>query len=277
MYYEKIDLYEHFSLPREGHEGGRLTVYCRERYGDLCEKSRPAMLVLPGGGYEVLSAREEEPVAMRFLAAGFQSFVLEYSVKTAYPVPLIEAAMAMAFIRERADMYGIDPTKVGVVGFSAGGHLAGMLSTLFNDPPVRAALGDRLVRPDAAILSYAVLSTGVNTHGSTASVISGGDETLRAGLSLEKRVTADCPPMFLWHTMEDGCVHVENCLLFAEACRKAGVPFELHIFEKGWHGVSVVSRETEVQEEALAKISHLAIWADLALSWLKTRGFEVRI
>lgn len=278
MIYEKIDLYEHFRLPRAGREGGTLTVYCRETYGDLAPKRRPAILVIPGGGYQMVSAREGEPVAMRFLQDGFCAAVLEYSVQTAYPVPLIEGAMAMAYLRERAESYGIVPEKVGVIGFSAGGHLAGMLSTLYAEEPVRAALGDRPVRPDFAVLCYGVLSTKPEIfHGGTAQVISGGDAVLSAALSLEDRVTKDCPPVFLLHTFEDGVVPVENSLQFAAACRKAGVPFELHVFEKGWHGVSIVSPETESDEERLKQIVHLAPWPSLVLGWLATRGFAVQL
>lgn len=276
MIYEKIDLYAHFGLPRAGKEGGTLTLYCRETYGDLSPKRRPALLVIPGGGYLMVSAREGEPVAMRFLQDGFCAAVLEYSVNTPYPVPLVEGAMAMAYLRERAETLGLG--AVGVCGFSAGGHLAGMLTTLYGEEPVRAALGDRTVRPDFSLLCYGVLSTKpAISHGGTAEVISGGDEALRARLSLEDRVTKDCPPVFLFHTFEDGVVPAENSLQFACALKKAGVPFELHIFEKGRHGVSTAGRETETDPQELAAVSHLSVWAELAVRWLGTRGIGVEL
>ncbi len=276
MFYEKIDLYRYYSLKKPSNGAGLLTVYCRERQGDLEKKKRPAMLVIPGGGYEMVSAREGEPVALRFVWEGFGAFVLEYTVKTPYPVPLLEGAMAICYIRENAEKYGVDPAQVGVLGFSAGGHLAGMLSTLYGDANIKAALGERLVRPDAAILCYSVISEGKFGHSGTMDRISGADPALRKALSLETRVTGDCPPVFLWHTAEDDCVPVENTLLFAAACRRAGVPFELHVFEKGWHGTSVASIETEGDLERLEKIDHLPVWLSLAVTWLKKRGFCVR-
>lgn len=278
MISEKIDLYAHFGIERGENKGGYLYAVCREQMGDLAKKSRPAMLVVPGGGYCMVSAREGEPVAMRFLGEGYATFTLDYSVGCAYPVPLIEGAMALVYIREQAERYSVDPQHVGAVGFSAGGHLTGMLATLFDAPAVREALGGRasLVRPDAVILCYAVLTTGVGSHGPTAHVISGGDKALRERLSLERRITADSSPAFIWHTVEDEAVPVENSLLYAAACREHGVPFELHIFEKGWHGASVASLETETSQERVDALAHTRAWIPLALAFLKGRGFAVR-
>lgn len=276
MIYEKIDLYDYFSLKRPENAAGILTVYCREKTGDLLEKLRPAMLVLPGGGYAYCSDREQEPVALRYLHAGFSAFVLRYTVNTAYPVPLIEAAMAMCFIRENAQKYSVDPAHVAAIGFSAGAHLAGMLATMYGEAPVKEALAERLVRPDAVLLTYPVISGGKYGEEGTMSRISGGDPALRETLSLEKRVTSSCPPAFLWHTVEDDCAPVENSLLFAAACKKAGVPFEMHLFEKGRHGTSVANIEVEESEEQVQKISHLAVWFDLSLVWLDGHGFAVK-
>ncbi len=277
MIYETVDLYSYFSIERKKGRAGYLTVYVRKAQGELAPKLRPATLIVPGGGYQVISAREGEPVAMRFLAEGYGAFVLEYSVNTAYPVPLIEAAMAMVYIRENAEKYSIDPAQIVATGFSAGGHLAGMLATLFADEHVKKALGDRAepVRPDAVILSYAVITTRENTHGGTAQTISGGNAELRAALSLETRVTKDSAPAFIWHTKEDDAVPVSNSLMLAEAYLKCGVPFELHIFEKGWHGVSVATIETD-SAARLSKIEHTSVWPDLAFTWLRQRGFCVR-
>ncbi len=276
MIYETIDLYEHYSVPRRGNGGGYLTVYCREQRGDLAKKVRPAMLVIPGGGYEYCSDREQEPVALRFLHEGYSAFVLRYTVKTAYPVPLVEAAMAMCFIRENAQKYSVDPAHVAALGFSAGGHLAGMLATLYGDEHIKQLLGERLVRPDAVLLTYPVVSGGEFGEEGTMRRISGGDPALRKALSLETRVTKNCPPAFLWHTTEDDCVPVESSLLYAAACRKAGVPFELHLFEKGRHGTSVANLEVEGSEARAGEISHLAVWFDLAVSWLKQHGFALK-
>lgn len=279
MEYKTIDLYEYFSLPRGKNAGGYLTVYVHDHKKENHDKIRPAMLVIPGGGYGMVSEREGEPIALKFLTAGYNAFCLNYTVKTPYPVPLIEGAMAMAFIRLEAEKYGNDSAHVGAVGFSAGGHLAGMLATLFDDENVVAALKEHaaLVRPDAVILSYAVLTTGEKTsHGGTAQTISGGDAALKKKLSLENRVTAHSSPAFLWHTGTDGAVPVENSLLMALAYRNAGVPFELHVYEQGVHGLSLATEETCDGKDSYAYNESVQSWVSLALTWLTGRGFVLQ-
>lgn len=278
MIYEKVDLYEYFSLPREGHTGGLLTVLAHDKEKEISVRKRPAMLVLPGGGYQFLSEREEEPVAMAYYARGFQTFILQYSLKTAYPAPLIEAAMAMVYLRENAEKYRIDPSHAAAIGFSAGGNLCALLATLFADKAVKEALGKRaeLARPDAAVLCYGVLSAGEYGHGETVDTISGGNEELRKRLSPEKCVTKESAPAFLWHTTEDDCVPVQCSMLYAIACLEAGVPFEMHLFERGRHGLSVLNADVHGTAEIPPSIARNAVWVELSLSWLKMRGFEVR-
>lgn len=278
MFHEKIDLYDYFSVPREGNTGGILTVYSRRKYTEVKEKKRPAMLVVPGGGYYMVSEREGEPIALHFVMAGYAAFELLYTIRTPFPVPFLEAAMAMVFIRENAGKYGVDPTHVGAVGFSAGGHLTGMLATLFDHEYLKKVLGKRaaLVRPDAVILSYPVLSTGEYGHDQTAEIISGGDKELRKALSIETRVTKNSSPAFIWHTAEDLAVPVENSLFMAAEYRKNGVPFELHIFERGRHGLSDVG--SEICEDDLGPdVTRDGAWVKLALSFLNVHGFEVRV
>lgn len=276
MIYEKIDLYAALSIPREGRTGGYLTVYARSAYGDLAPKKRPAALILPGGGYGYLSAREAEPVALRFLDRGYVSAVLEYTINTAYPVPLIEAAMAVVYLKSEAEKYAL-AGKVCAVGFSAGGHLAGMLATLFHAEEVKAALGKRapLARPDAAVLSYPVITTGIHTHGGTADIISGGDETLRKKLSVEHCVTKDSVPAFIWHTRDDGAVPVQNALLLAAAYTEHGVPYEMHVFESGVHGLSVANTETASPAAPWCVNASVQRWLEMAFYWLESRGFTV--
>lgn len=272
MFYETVDLTRSYGL-KEGK--ATLTVYARERRGDLAAKLRPAMLVVPGGGYSCCSDREQEPVAARFFAEGYAAFVLNYSTKTPYPVPLIEAAAAVAYIRENAERLGVDPAHVGACGFSAGGHLVGMLATLFGEPPVKAAIKGN-VRPDAVVLSYPVITAERPfANEETMGNISGGDEALRRALSLETRVTKDSVPAFLWHTSTDDCVPVQNSLRMANAYAAAGVPFELHVFERGRHGLSVATAETEEDPSCLADTGNVPKWTDLAIGFLSARGFAV--
>lgn len=279
MIYRKVDLYREWGIPREGRSGGYLAVYAPERDNELREKRRPAALVIPGGAYLFLSEREGEPVCLALLAAGYAAFRLDYTVKAAYPTPLIEAAMAAAYLRKHAAEYFVDPAHVAAVGFSAGGHLAGMLATMFSDPHIERCLKDdaALVRPDAAVLSYPVVTGDpALTHADTFATVTGGDPALREALSLERNVTEGSVPAFLWHTGEDGAVPAENTLLLASAYRRAGVPFELHLFERGTHGLSLANEETSEGEGTPLYEKNAQSWLPLALRWLRSRGFCVR-
>ena len=169
MIVKTIDLYEYFGIKRKGNEAGFLTTYLPYQAEDhYPNRLRPAMLVIGGGGYAYVSGREKECEAVAFLANGFAAFTLDYScAPTRFPAQLLEGAMAMAYIRENADNLHVLKDKIAAIGFSAGGHLTGMLATLFNAEEVVSVLKDKadLVRPDAVILSYPVISSGKKTHG----------------------------------------------------------------------------------------------------------------
>ncbi|MDE7372469.1 MAG: alpha/beta hydrolase [Clostridia bacterium] len=278
MIHETIDLYDYFGADRKGATGGILSVYARSELVEIKPKLRPAVLVIPGGGYGFVSAREGEPVALAFMNAGYSAFCLTYTVNTQYPTPLNEALMAMRFIRENAKKYCIAPEKVVAIGFSAGGHLAGLVATVTKEEESTAPCNkERSARPDAVVLSYPVVTMGTKTHGGTRDVISGKGALPYDMLSIEKRVSKESAPAFIWHTFEDNCVPVENSLLLASAYRGAGVPFSLHIFEKGWHGLSVCTAETHDQLECDNKVAHIGKWFSLALGWLAARGFAVKV
>ncbi len=153
---EIIDLYEKNNVPRNGATAGYLHAYVPNRSKETVKKTHPAIIICAGGAYRFLSDREDEPIALRFAVLGYCAFTLEYTVNAAYPVPLIEACMAAAYLREHADEYCISPTHIGVLGFSAGGNLAAMHATLFAEKEVQAALGAhaQYARPDAAVLCY---------------------------------------------------------------------------------------------------------------------------
>ena len=270
MFFEKIDLYKYFGLERKGGEQGFLNVYIPEA-PNYPTRVRPAMLVIAGGGYQIVSSREKECIALAYMAKGFAAFTLEYSVASVrFPAQLTEGAMAMAYIRENAEKFGVKPDKVAAIGFSAGGHLTGMLATLFDRAEVKAALKDKaaFVRPDAVILSYPVITFGENAHRGSFDNLCGADNVaLQKELSLEKCVNANSAPAFIWATVDDGCVPSENSLLMASAYKAAGVPFELHIFESGMHGLSLATEETGWINKPVQK------WLSLSLTWLKERGF----
>lgn len=275
---ERIDLYKEFGLERADGCDGYLTCYVPEVNHEIKPKIRPAMIVCPGGGYEFRSEREGEPVAIRFLSKGYSAFLLEYTIKKPFPTALMECAAAVAFLRRNAERYSVDAEHIGAIGFSAGGHLVGTLATMFGEREVTEALKvpAELCRPDAVVLSYPVVTMGMATHGGTRTVITGGDATLRDRLSVEKRVTKDSAPAFIWHTYEDDCVPVVNSLLLASSYLKCGVPFGLHIFEKGWHGLSLISDETHDDGAGDVAFESTAKWMELALDFLSDRGFKVK-
>ncbi len=188
----------------------------------------------------------------------------------AHPYPLLESAMAMIYIRENAEKFQVDVNHVAACGFSAGGHACCALGTLFDEPILKEFLGEKvaLIRPDAIVLSYPVITADPEFwHEGSIKNISGGDEEAAKRLSLETRVNETSSPAFIWHTVADGGVPVENSLLLASAYRKAGVAFELHLFEKGGHGASIATDEVNTPSEALQA------WIPLSLTWLKIHGF----
>jgi acetyl esterase/lipase len=216
-------------------------------------KQRPAVLIRPGGGYTLCSPREGEPIAMQYLAQGMNAFVLNYTVNERYPRSLADAVYALYKIRLRADEFGIHPNKVAVVGFSAGGHLAGCLATMWGDVSILKMIGcePEDIKPNAAVLCYPVISGITSPHKESFEVLLGDDP--RSGdisrLSLENRVTPKTPPIFLWHTADDATVSAHNSLVMAKACVSNNVPVELHLFDSGPHGLSDCSKSTARNEQ----------------------------
>ncbi len=270
MKIEKIDLYEYFGVKKPDQAEGVLTSYVLgvpPLKDD--QRLRPAMLVLAGGAYAIKSDREKECIALKYATHSFNTYTLEYTCITSkYPTQLIEACMAIAYIREKAQEHRTNKDKVAAVGFSAGGHLCASLATLYGEPEVKAVLGDRKVRPDRVILSYPVITSGEYRHnGSIVNLVGEEDKALWEKVSLENRVNENSVPAFIWSTSEDTAVPCENSLYMALAYRKAGIPIELHIFEKGWHGLSTGT--TEVGPD----FDYIRPWFDLSIRYLKEHGF----
>lgn len=242
-----------------GRNGRSLIGYIHEDYSAICEtySRRPAVLVFPGGGYNHLSPREEDPAMFPFFAAGYQVFVLRYSVgdDILSSSPESEAAEAIAVMRRDADRLNIESDKIAVMGFSAGGHLAASIAA-------HHQLYGEESRVDAAILSYPVITMGRYTHQGSRDMLTHGDESLIDYYSIESQIRKEMPPCFIWHTAADEAVPVENSLMMASALRDGGVPFELHIFSEGRHGLSAGHNETGPAEKGVQD------WIALAISWL---------
>lgn len=273
MVFQTVDLYEYFGVKREEGAQGYLDCYIPEVSKEVAPRLRPAMLVIAGGGYAMVSDRERECIAFAYLAQSFAAFALRYSVAPIrYPAQLVEADMAMLYIRENAEKFAVDKDHVAAVGFSAGGHLAGMLGIIPDEKEAAEILGDRVknARPNAVILSYPVITGGEKAHFGSFENLTGGDKKLIERLSLETRVDGNSAPAFIWATANDNCVPAENSLLIAAAYKKAGVPFELHVFENGQHGLSLATEETQFPNKA---VSH---WVKICSKWLVAHGFTIK-
>lgn len=240
MINETVDLYGYYGEPKNGEAGALLSCWVQKTPAAVSpDRVRPGILILPGGAYHHTSEREAEPVALRFAACGYAAFVLHYScAPSRFPTALREAAMAMRYIRERSEEFGIGPHMLAALGFSAGGHLCGTLGTLFDSDEVADIAPPEVIRPDALCLSYPVAVSWGRTHEESFRNLCGADEALARRLSLEGLVRADMPPVFLWHTRDDASVPCRNSLILAQAMEEHGVDFAMHIYRKGKHGLS---------------------------------------
>lgn len=268
MHHSTIDIWSGLTYLGEGPDGFRPVL---ETYVLKGAKQRPAVLIFPGGGYQVTSPRESEPIAIQFAAAGYHAFVLHYSVNPRrHPLPILDASRAMCIIRENAEAWRVDPDKIAVCGFSAGGHLAASLGVHWDKEFATSAAGIEpgMNRPNALILCYPVITRNQFAHrGSFVNLLGkDADQQLLDLMSLDMQVSEKTPPTFLWHTYEDQSVPVENSLLFAAGLRKHRIPFEMHIYPKGRHGLSTATPET-CQGDMIPD-PHVATWMGLCIEWL---------
>lgn len=272
MLHEMIRLADVF--PRLGQSGcdPELSLYLPDNMWEMGRQAqkRPCLLICPGGGYGMVSQREGEPIAFHFLPRGYNVFVLKYSVApNRFPTQLQEVAAAMELIYQNADAWHCDTDKIAIMGFSAGGHLAAHYSNAYNWPEVRKIFPES--KPvNASILCYPVITADPkHAHlGSFRNLLGVEElsEAQRLRFSCNHMVTEQTPPTFLWHTRPDNCVPVMNTLLYAQALAENKVPFAVHIYPEGWHGLATVDHITN---NALSPaIMHAGDWLDAALKWL---------
>ena len=237
-----------------------------------------AMVICPGGGYGFLATDHEgKQVAEWLNSIGVAGIMVKYRLGPKYhhPAPLDDAQRAIRTVRAKAKEWNLDPKRVGILGFSAGGHLASTAATHFDmgkKPSEANPIDSESCRPDLAVLVYPVVSfTADFAHKGSAKNLLGDDpeKALLANLSNETQVTPQTPPTFLAHTLADTGVPMENSVAFAMALRKAKVPFELHIFEKGQHGLGLgTGWKGHIDGEPTFEA-----WPRLCAAWLKGRGF----
>ena len=228
------------------------------------DKPLPCIVVYPGGGYSMRARHEGGPIAEFFNSRGMHAVVCEYRVSpNRYPAPLADAQRAIKILRANAKEWKIDPNRIVTLGFSAGGHLCASTITLPDvtaDRPGADAIDKENHKPNGAILCYPVISIEKEFGhvGSGKNLLGENYERQQGYFSLEKRVADDTPPVFMWHTSEDGGVNVCNSLKFGEALRRHNIPFELHVFPHGPHGLGLAQLYPDV-----------STWADLAADWVE--------
>ena len=258
----------------------RENVYLEAYIADKLDKfERKAMLVIPGGGYScVCSDREGEPIAQAFIPYGYNAFVLHYTVDKKHPFPtqLIEVAKAIKHIKDNSEEYGICRDKVFVVGFSAGGHLAGCSGILWKHPAIyeKVSMPYGYNKPAGVILMYPVVSPayhGFSFHNLLCQE-KPTDSELEA-VSLEKHVDADSVPAFIFHTSNDAVVNVKNSLCLASAYSDAGIQFELHIYPDAPHGIALANHITDCNQTHWNDPA-MAEWVRMAAYWAENQKDE---
>lgn len=233
---------------------------------------RPSILICPGGGYRFTSPREAQNIGFEFMAMGLNAFVLHYSVKPhTYPQQMIEVACAMDYIVANAERFHCDTEKTAIIGFSAGGHLVASYCTMRNRPEITAIIPEP--KPvQAAILSYPVISAESPTHRGSFYSLLGKTELTDEDVELfsaEKHVSKELtPPTFIWTTAEDTSVDPINSLKYASALSNNKIPFELHVFPNGCHGLSTAKFGT-FQNPELPLCNYMSVWVDYAKKWLR--------
>lgn len=269
----------HETIPIHGGTASLVTyIHDRSEQSDFQRHNRPAIIVLPGGAYAYLSDAEGEPVALTFLKEGFNAFVLRYSVDDActYPEILEEVSLAVWTVRSRAAEWDIDPNAIVLMGFSAGGCLSAMSATQWNTPGLAERLGvpERGIRPDAAVIAYAAWDN--------ANTIQRDPKYFNPGCA---KIALDCtpeldfinyagrhmPPLFIWHNRYDRYVPTTNPVMIAAKMLEFDLPFELHIFQGGEHGMSVcnaLSSSGERSRRLNAENPNVAQWVPLCVNWI---------
>ena len=273
MILETIHLKDHFKMLEHDII---LESYCPSNYDEFSKtKRRECVIVLPGGGYHFLSEREAEPVALRFAGSNIASFILRYTIapKIKYPYPLVEVLAAVAYIRKNADKYHVNPDKIAVCGFSAGGHLAASASAYYFDKELLdfLKLEEKDTKINGCILGYPVISSTYGEMG-TIQNSTGGDPYLLDKLSIEKHVTEKFPRTFIWHTTFDSVVPVKNALYLADALSDKKVFYEMHIFPMLDHGQSLADDSVyndNFPKNDLEWMKPNSKWIDMAIYFVK--------
>ena len=274
---KKVDLYEACAKDRPDGATGYLQCYIQRTPFEMqVLRARPAVVILPGGGYGSLAEREGEPVAFPFMKAGYQAFVLTYSyAPVRFPASLREVAMAIRYIRENAKELEVDPEKIAVIGFSAGGHLCGTIGTMYDAPELADIGTPQQLRPNAIGLCYPVTVAYEPTHMESFYNLCGEDNALIHRLSMDQLVRKDMPPTFLWHCRDDGCVPVRGSLILARRLDEVGADFAAHFYRRTGHGISTCDTQVYTPSRLPEFSNDTRRWMDSMIDFFTEVGLTV--
>lgn len=270
---------------------GSLDSYAKTYILDTPEgifiKKRPLVIVCPGGGYESLSLREGEPIAIAFNNMGYHAIVLYYSVSPAvYPTALMELANLVSMVHQNADKWHVDESKIYIEGASAGGHLVANYGVSWNSDLLKSSLGKSSfeLKVNGLILSYPVISSGKYAHKNSFECLLGiKKDTLNEDnsnapkefidklneLSLENMVNEDTPKTFIWTTFEDGLVPAENSIMFVKALKEKNIPTEFHMYPIGHHGLALGTILTDTSD-GMTRQEEISSWIDLVHTFIES-------
>ena len=277
-------MHEKLSIPKSK---ATLTTYILENYPKFsAERVRPLVLVIPGGGYSHFGEREQEAVAVKMNSLGFHAAILHYTLAPMrFPEALCDAANAVALIRENAEKWHVDSSKIILCGFSAGGHLAASLGCFWKSDFLQNYVAHKCeeIRPNFLVLCYPVVTSDEKyCHaGSIKNVIGSisdeesekickslGKNSIREVVSIEKNISGDFPPTFIWHTLKDEAVPAKNTLLLASALYENGIECEYHLFNRGKHALALATEETANPDGTNAE-KECAVWPELFKNWFE--------
>jgi len=242
MLHELIHLNELYNLK----DDPTLETYSSKNLDIPGYTKRKAMLVIPGGGYEMCSEREGDPIAVEFMSKNYVAFQLKYTCKVTHPIPIMDVMCAMDYIRKNAEKYGVINNKISLIGFSAGGHLVATYGYLYKDKELLNQLGleEENVKPNALVLCYPVITTKEFSHIGSRDTITGKDSKLMELLSAENHVDSSYPPTFIWTTEDDQAVPSLNSKVMDKALTEANVKHQTIIYPHGVHGLALANEIT---------------------------------